>query len=473
MLMLNVQRKLTGCKWSSGFFTSFILVCGLQLTAGSFLNAQDNSPYSRYGIGDLHPFSNIYNRGMAGISAAHADQSSVNFVNPASYSRFFAVKEDKSKKLARGIVLLDVGLNFDNRTLRETNNPEKFTSPNAYFSYLQLGVPVKKDWGIVLGLRPVSKINYDILRNERLIDPNTNLPIDSAQTQFLGDGGAFLVNTGTGFAIKNFSAGINIGYLFGKKDYSTRRELINDSVAYNRSNHQTKTSFGDIFINGGLQYKVMLDSSTKTEIRFGVFGNLKQELNARRDVIRETFIRSNDVGDFRLDSVSEQLDVRGTITYPASFGGGIMLERPAGEKKGGWLFGIDFVQNAWDDYRFYGQTDAVASNWQLKIGGQIRPAQKEVKYKNFMSYRAGVFFGNDYIFLGKKLPEFGVSAGISLPVIGLKDPSRRFRTQYTVVNISAEYIKRGNKDNLLREDIFRLSAGFSLSDVWFVKRKYD
>ena len=33
-------------------------------------NAQDNSPYSRYGLGDLHPTTHIFNRGMAGVSQA-------------------------------------------------------------------------------------------------------------------------------------------------------------------------------------------------------------------------------------------------------------------------------------------------------------------------------------------------------------------------------------------------------------------
>jgi hypothetical protein len=75
--------------------------------------------------------------------------------------------------------------------------------------------------------------------------------------------------------------------------------------------------------------------------------------------------------------------------------------------------------------------------------------------------------------LNQKLPEIGITAGVSLPIANLKDAGRRFRTQYSVINISAEYIKRGNKDNLLRENLFRISVGFSLSDLWFTKRKYD
>ena len=51
----------------------FVLICLLSIAYCQFAVAQDNSPYSRYGLGDLHPNSNIYNRGMAGISAAFSD----------------------------------------------------------------------------------------------------------------------------------------------------------------------------------------------------------------------------------------------------------------------------------------------------------------------------------------------------------------------------------------------------------------
>src|SRR5438045_244471 len=38
---------------------------------------------------------------------------------------------------------------------------------------------------------------------------------------------------------------------------------------------------------------------------------------------------------------------------------------------------------------------------------------------------------------------------------------------------SLEFSKRGNSQNLVQENIFRLSLGFALSDLWFIKRRYD
>ena len=65
-------------------------------------NAQDNSPYSRYGIGDIVPSTNITSRGMAGISSSYSDIISVNMNNPASFAYFQTVLEKNKKKSASG-----------------------------------------------------------------------------------------------------------------------------------------------------------------------------------------------------------------------------------------------------------------------------------------------------------------------------------------------------------------------------------
>jgi hypothetical protein len=58
--------------------------------------SQDNSPYSRYGIGDLTPTSNVIGRSMGGISAGYTDVIAINFNNPASYSS--QIKENDFRK---------------------------------------------------------------------------------------------------------------------------------------------------------------------------------------------------------------------------------------------------------------------------------------------------------------------------------------------------------------------------------------
>ncbi|HET9429765.1 MAG TPA: hypothetical protein VFO70_01255 [Chitinophagaceae bacterium] len=460
---------------------SSILVVFVFLSFSLNLRAQDNSPYTRYGIGDIVPSTNINSRGMGGISAGHLDFLSINFNNPASYSSFQALKEAKSNKLVSGRAILDLGLNFESRTLREPANPVKFVANNALFSHIQVGMPLRKNWGLSFGLRPISRVSYKIGKLERLIDPNTGQPIDSAYTEYGGDGGSYLASLGTGFTIfskmkegletQALSIGINGGYFFGKKDYSTRRSLLNDSVEYYRGNFETRTTYGNLYFNAGLQYRIMLNEKKRQSLTLGAYGNWGQTLNGKQDIIRETYFADPSAGNLQLDSVSIQNDIKGKIEYPSSYTFGFVYEKQAQLKESGWLLGIDFTQSNWDDYLFYGQKDFVANKWELKVGTQIRPAPTKNYFSN-IAYRAGFFTGPDYIRIDKKIQQFGLTFGLGLPLANYRS-SFASPNQATLINLAFEYIKRGNDDNLLKENLFRFSLGFSLSDLWFIKRKYD
>ena len=87
-------------------------------------------------------------------------------------------------------------------------------------------------WGVSLGLRPVTRINYKVEKTERLSG------IDSLQTVFEGSGGLNQVNLSTGIRIKRFNIGISTGYTVGNKDYSTKLNFINDLVVYYKSNYE-------------------------------------------------------------------------------------------------------------------------------------------------------------------------------------------------------------------------------------------
>lgn len=446
---------------------TLLLLSFLATSFFNYINAQDNDPYSRYGIGTLTPGNNVISRGMGGLAAAYSDPLSVNFVNPASYSSFKTFIEQKSKKSASGRVILDVGINFTSRTLRENSLPEKFTSTDGYFSHVQVGIPLKQNWGLSFGIRPVSRIYYKIRTRSLLTDPNTHLPIDSAINEYTGDGGAFLPTVGTGFAIKNLSFGVNVGYLFGHRDFSSKLSLFNDSTSYKQGNFETKTSYGNLFYSAGMQYKIKLNKTTSLTV--GTYGNFQQKLNASEDLIRETFVRSSTGADIGLDSAYTQSGIKGKIIYPAQYGIGFTASRESGTKTAGWLVGVDFVQNKWSNYRYYGTQDSVKDNWELRIGGQLMPVPKNNYFSN-VAYRAGISFGPDYLHIQNKIPQFAVTFGLGLPIANY---NRQAIGQFSMLNLSFEYIKRGNNNNLLKENLLRFSAAFNLSDLWFRKRKYD
>ncbi len=441
--------------------------------------AQDNSPYSRFGIGDLVPKAHVTNRGMGGITAGYADVISINSSNPASYSAFQAFIEAKSKKIQSGRAILDVGVNYDNRTIQEPGNLAKFASNNILFSYLQVGVPIKQNWGLAFGLRPVSKIGYRIISRTQLINP---LPpfniIDSAQTLYEGVGGTYKATVGTGFAIfkkekhkqlEKLSIGVNAGYLFGNKSYSTRRVFANDTVSYYKTNYETQANYGSLNFDAGLQY--MLPLNEKYSLTIGASGAWAQKLNATQDVLRQTFDYNSNGDTVQVDSVYLLANQKGKIEMPSTFTIGFVIQkRFTSVKESTWLLGVDFSKTNWSKYRYYGQADALKDQWEVKIGGQFNPVPKKNYFSN-IAYRFGFFTGPDYVKAdAQPFTQTGATFGMGLPVGNFSQVSRN---QYTVINLALEFSKRGKDVNVLKENMFRVSVGFSLSDLWFGKRKYE
>jgi hypothetical protein len=406
--------------------------------------AQENSPYSRYGLGDLTPGQNILNRAIGGLSAAYADYSTVNFSNPASYSSL-------------KITTLDIGLDYNSRTLRDLNPPRKFNSAYLIPSYLQLGLPLskKKNWGMNLGLRPVTRINYDITTRTRLAG------IDSAAYNYVGNGGTYQAFWGMAYGSKSLSIGFNAGYMFGNKEYASRLSFINDTTTYKTSSAADTTRFGGLFLNAGIQYKIKLND--KTSLRLGAHGNLATKLNAVRNLSRETVEYSDNTGYVTVDSIYKGEDQKGTITYPSSWAAGFMLER-----ENAWMLGAEIGIAKWADYRYFGSADNMANSWTARLGGQWLPNFKGENYWSRVAYRLGASFGPANIQLNKTIPQYTFSFGAGLPV-------RRnvYTNQYTMINTAFELGFRGNKDNDIRENLFRLSLGLNLSDIWFNKPKYQ
>jgi len=428
------------------------LTCLLLAALPLFCFAQENSPYSRYGIGNLVPTSNIANRAMGGISAGVTDFTTVNTVNPASYSNLI-------------YTTLDVGLEYDGRNLKSKIPFGSYKSNNGIISYLQLGFPLlngnKKaiknntSWAITFGLKPISKINYKLQSSGR----NS---IDSTETLYEGNGGVNEAFIGTGLKIKNFSIGINTGYLFGEKDYNSRLIFNNDTVAYYKANYATKTRFGGVFLTAGVQYAAKIKGGT---LRFGAYGNLKRQYSATKDDLVETFNYDANGAPVSIDSIHADNGQKGKVQMPATFGAGFSIEKEH------FLLGIDYETTQWNDYRFFGQKDLVKNSWTARAGVQYYPATiGSSGYFNYVKYRAGVSFGNDYINVDNNLPLYTVSVGGAFP---LKLKHSFYDLQYSVMNFTFEYGNRGNKNNNITENIYKVSVGFSLSDIWFRRQKYQ
>jgi hypothetical protein len=450
----------------------YILLIFVALGTVGVAAAQENSPLSRYGMGDLIPNQNISSRAMGGITAAMADTTfarsganphmanntgSINTNNPASFGNL-------------NYTIFDLGGEIDVRTIKSTNPAKRFTSVNTLFSYLQMGFPIASAkmkrkgmaWGMALGLKPITRVSYKIEQNSRL----TN--IDSLNTLYEGDGGINQAFIGTGYKYKRFSIGINTGYNFGSKSYNTRLTFINDTTNYYRSNTGNKTTFGGVFLNAGVQYDIPLKS--KALLRLGAYGTLQQNFKANRNDVVETFYTDDNGANYRIDSVYEKNDISGTIKMPATFGGGFTYQN------NNWLFGADFETTNWNSYRYYNSSDNVQNNWTIRGGAQYFPAKPGMsvrKYFNFVKYRAGFYYGTDYINLNGSKPQYGFTLGTGMPLTALSRYNLDGNSGDVVLNTALEFASRGSKTTNLRENIVRFSIGVSMSASWFRKIKYN
>ncbi|HRP32216.1 MAG TPA: hypothetical protein PKV73_10000 [Agriterribacter sp.] len=409
--------------------------------------AQENSPYSRYGLGDIVPGQNIVNRAMGGASAAYFDPVTVNFNNPASYARL-------------KYTTFDVGLDYTGRTLKTSNPVRTLNSGYLIPSYVQVGFPLSKknNWGMNIGMRPLTRINYEMQQSTRLSG------IDSVLTSYSGQGGSYQAFIGTGIGSKHFTVGVNAGYAFGNKNYVTERRFINDSILYEKGKWADSTNFGGFFVHTGVQYSTRI--SKGYSLKLGAFAQLKNSLNASRNITRETFENSSTTEEIQVDSVYISRNNKGKIVVPATYGFGFTFEKDLA-----WSVSAEYSLSQWSDYRYYGQSDEVKDNWMLRVGGSFIPNYKSTGYWAQVQYRAGFYIGPDYVTVNNNLPAYAFTFGASFPV--RKYGYSVYSGQYTSINTAFEIGARGNKSNSLRETFYRISVGLSLSDIWFIKRTYQ
>ena len=446
------------------YIKSAILIL-IVLFTSLFTQAQENSPYSRFGMGDLVPSQSISSRSMGGISAGFIDifpigkvTTSLNINNPASLGYLKST-------------IFDFGVEVDRKTLRSNTTPQKYTAKNAIISYFQLGLPIstpkmlKKDMsmGLSFGLRPVTKVNYRIVAGTYLRG------IDTVGTLYEGTGGINQVNISSGLRIKKFNIGVTAAYNFGNKETSSKREfLVDDSLRYSSSNQVVQTNFNGLSTTIGTQYAFLLKDSAN--IIIGATANLQHSLNGKRDKLDETFIFGTNNEILNIDTVRFINGEVGKIKMPGSYTVGFTYS----DKDAHWIIGSDINFAQWSNYRNYGQSDAVKNTTKFHVGAQYFPAKLTTlasKYWQFVKYRAGFYYGNDYINLGAKRPDYAFTFGTGMPLTSL----RRFgASEFVILNTGIEIGQRGNRVNQsLREGVFRVNFGVSIStSSWFQKRKY-
>lgn len=420
--------------------TALLFVFGMVQGQSTF-----NSPYSRFGIGDLQQDKNLRNTAMGGISAGDRTAGSINVGNPASYSSFDTLS-----------FVFETGLSGYISQLSTTT--AKQSNKNFGIRNIQFGFPIAKNIGACFGLIPLSNVSYNI---------NSVEAIDSVGTvnfNYNGMGGLNQLFLGTGFSpIKNFSIGGNVSYVFG--NIIQERNVTFPAVSNFFDQYiENKIRVGDVKFDVGAQYSMKLKNDLLLTI--GVSYNFKTELSAKNTFFSRRYTPlGNTTSTIIRDTIINETSDKGNVSLPGGINAGFMLRKA---KK--WAFGADFSKMDWSNYKIFGVSDSLADNMRLAMGFEFIPnanASKGVFKKT--RYRVGGHIGNSYLNLkGNQLNEYGVSLGFGIPVRNLRNVSPN------IINLVFEYGGRGTTANgLIKEDYFKISFGINFNERWFQKRKFE
>ncbi len=391
-----------------------------------------NSPYTRYGYGELADRSFGAGRAMGGIGYGLRSNKQINPMNPASYTAMDSLTFIFDFGIAAQLSWFDDGINKEHRL-------------NGNFEYIALQFPVHRRIAISAGLMPYSFVGYDYGSNR--INEGINY-----SERFTGTGGLNEVYGGVSIDIwkKRLSIGANAGYLFGTISHDQTLSLISSgSTAGYRSK---RLEVRDYKLDFGLQYTHPF--SATESFTLGVAYSPKKKLNTTSYDIQAQIVNG-----------STNITQADTTTYhafdlPHSIGTGISYV-----KQNKLTLAADFLYENWEQVRFFDQKNETKNRIRAAAGGEFIPDHMNRSFFSRIRYRAGFHYSNSYLRINNSsYNEYGASVGLGLPLID----NRSF------LNLSFEYVKiKPESRTLIDQQHFRFTVNYTFNERWFFKFKVD
>jgi hypothetical protein len=433
-LHLNMYKKIN--------YIAAVLILLASISAEAQITTQ--SPYSRYGLGNIKGSMLPQYRAMGGISTAINKPtlySNINMLNPASYT---------------GIALttVDIGMSGAFTTLKRDGAQEK--SYNSTLSHLALAFPlVSGKSALSVGILPYTELGYEYAATTKLDTTDVNY-------RYAGEGGLTKAYIGYGQRIgDNFSIGGNIEYLFGNLQESRSTELLSYPSIPNRQ--QNKNSVGGVTFSYGMQYQIPMGN--KTSLTLGYSGSSSSSVNSKKSYVVTQYSYS-DLGEENeaFDTLEIRENPSAKLKLPLTHNFGIAFQ-----KDNKWLIGADYRMGKWSKLSIEGVNQGLQDSWGFSAGGQFIPNMSAISgYFNRVEYRMGFNYDKTYIRISDQdIKQMAVTFGLGLPLASAR---------YSIykLNLTTEIGKRGSMTNgLLQENYINLHLGFTLNDTWFKRFKFD
>ncbi len=416
-------------------------LCALLLTmvtGMAIAQNNTNSPYTRYGYGDLSDQSFGNSKAMGGIAFGLRDGAQINPLNPASYTAIDSLT-----------FLFEGGVSLQNMNV--SGGGVKLNAKNSSFDYLAMQFRLHPRIAMSVGLLPFSNVGYSVSDSK---DEN-----GVSQTRsFTGDGGLHQLYGGIGVKVlKNLSLGVNASYFWG--DITRTRTIIYPATSESYSYvQQIGVSISDYKLDFGAQYTQEL--SKKHSVTIGAVFSPKHKLN-------------NDYTITTQASTTNSNDLDATLELPNMFGVGFTYNY---DRR--LTVGVDYSLQQWSKAKFgvaatddatraeFEETYAYNDRHKISVGAEYIPNLIGRSYLSHIKYRLGAYYTTPYYKIdGKKAArEYGVTAGFGLPV-----PRSR-----SILSISGQFVRvSGQETNFVNENIFRVSIGLTFNERWFFKRRVE
>lgn len=408
--------------------------------------ASTSSPYSRFGLGQLHGNNLTQNRGMGGIATGvrHlGGYSNINVANPASYSAI------------RVMTAIEVGVAGSITQLSNSNRSEN--SYNFSLANINMAVPLAKYGGLSFGMMPFSDVGYSYAT------PATLDTMDIVRA-FAGEGGTTKAYLGYGVQLhKNWSVGFNAGYIFGTQRHINALEYPNEPGALNTKIENTN------YLNGlNLDYGVQYFKSFKGDnyLTIGYAGTAGNNINSRTSqAITRTYASVvGNISGLPVDSVKFTEGQDQKITMPMKHSLGFTFATA-----NRWLVGADVNYATWSDFGQNNQNAGFSDSYGFAVGTQWTPDITSIRYLGVIDYRLGFNYNKSFININNQdVKQMGVTVGLGLPLPSLYGGS------FYKVNFAAEFGQMGNTSaGMVQERYINFNLGFTLNDRWFMRRQYD
>ncbi len=398
-----------------------------------------NSPYTRFGLGQINDGGFASNQAMGGLTAGYRVKNTINYLNPASYTATDTLS-----------FVFDAGL--QGGFMKVTSSTGSNTSKILYLDHIAMLFPATKWWGLSMGIVPFSRSGYEILGST---SDTTYRYIYS------GNGGLSQFYIGSAVRIgKHISLGLNFSYIFGPIE-RTRNVILNNEYAAT-TKYSYKGNVNNIFFNYGIQYFTTI--ARKHSLVVG--GSLSNDTEMK-STYSEVVTRYHSF--YGTDTLLYSGKKKGTVLFPMKWGIGFTYNY-----SNQFTIGFDYHTADWSKTLIFGQPEPLTTNKQYRFGMQFIPVPltkiKRTSYPERFYYRlGGVYEKTNLILGGKQIYAYGMSFGVGIP---WKNERKLFTN--TTFNITYEFRVKGLVDEKhIKETYNMFTVGLTMHDFWFIKPKYD